>query len=304
MQIFLTGATGYLGSAVLDALLRGGHRVVTITRDPEQVERLNERGATAILGEVGLPKTYAARAAACDVVVHTALESSPRRVEKDRQAIETLIAALRGRSDGVARAFIYTSGVWVLGNAPRAVAEDAHLMPAATSAWRVPHEEIVLAAGGDGVRTVVVRPGLLYGGSRGIVSDLIKDGLNGLIRVIGPGTNSWACVYDRDVADLYLRLVEAPDASGIFHATDEADERVADIADAIASQVPMRPDVRYMPMPEARTKLGDYADALALTQRVRSPRARQLGWTPALRSITGNLPRLLEEFRTDRPRRT
>lgn len=300
MRIFLTGATGYVGSAVLEALLRGGHQVVTVVRDPEQVEKLTERGAAAILGELGLPKTYVERAAACDAIVHTALESSPRRVERDRQAIDTLIGALRQRTDGGTRAFIYTSGVWVLGNAPRAAAEDARLAPAATSAWRVPHEEVVLAAAGNGVRTVVVRPGLLYGGSRGIVSDLIKDGLNGLIRVIGPGTNCWACVYDRDLADLYLRLVQTPEASGIFHANDEADERVGDIAEAIASHVPMRPDVRYMPMPEARSKLGDYADALALTQRVRSPRARQLGWTPTLRSIAGNLPRLLEEFRAER----
>lgn len=297
MHIFLTGATGYVGSAVLEALLRGGHQVTTIVRDPERVERLNERGATALLGELGLIRTYLTRAAACDAVIHTAAESSPKRVEKDRLAIDTLIGALKKRVDGVTRPFIYTSGVWVLGNTTRAATEEASLAPAATSAWRVPHEELVLASAGDGVRTIVVRPGIVYGGSRGIVSDVIKDGLNGLIRVIGPGTNAWACVYDRDLADLYLRLALAPDASGIYHATDEADERVADIAEAIASQVPSRPDVRHMPIQEARTKLGDYADALALSQRVRSPRARQLGWSPTLRSITGNVPRLLEEFR-------
>jgi nucleoside-diphosphate-sugar epimerase len=300
MHVFLTGATGYLGSAVLDALLRGGQQVTAMVRDPEKAERLTERGVTAVLGEMGLVRTYAEKAAACDVVVHTAAESSPRRVEKDRLAIDTLIGALKRRSSGAPRAFIYTSGVWVLGNTSRPAAEEASLSPAATSAWRVPHEEVVLAAAGDGLRTVVVRPGIVYGGSTGIVSDLIKDGLNGLIRVIGPGTNRWSCVYDRDLADLYLRLAESPDASGVFHANDEADERVADIAEAIAAQVPMRPDVRYVPIVEARKKLGDYADALALDQRMRSPRARQLGWSPALSSISTNMPRLLEEFRAGR----
>jgi nucleoside-diphosphate-sugar epimerase len=164
----------------------------------------------------------------------------------------------------------------------------------------VPHEALVLGAAGDGLRTVIVRPGIVYGGARGIVADLIKDGLNGLIRVIGPGSNRWACVYDRDLADLYLRLIQAPDASGIFHATDEADECVADIADAVARHVSMRPDVRYVPIVEARSKFGDYADALALDQCVRSPRARQLGWSPTLRNISGSVPRLLEEFRAGR----
>ncbi len=300
MHVFLTGATGYLGSAVLDALLRGGHQVTPMVRDPEKGERLTERGTTPVLGELGLVRTYEERAAACDVVVHTAAETSPRRVEKDRLAIDILIGALkRGASRGP-RAFIYTSGVWVLGNTSRPADEDVRLSPAATSAWRVPHEEVVLAAAGDGVRTVVVRPGIVYGGATGIISDLIKDGLNGLIRVIGPGTNRWSCVYDRDLADLYVRLVESPESAGIFHANDEADERVADIAEAIASHVPMRPDVRFVPLTEARSKLGDYADALALDQRMRSPRARHLGWAPTLRSIAGNMPRLLEEFRAPR----
>lgn len=300
MNVFLTGATGYIGSAVLEGLLRGGHQVTAMVRDPEKAERLAERGAIAVLGEMELVRTYAERAAACDVVVHAAAEASPRRVEKDRLAIDTLVAALKRGSGRSPRAFIYTSGVWVLGNTSRPAAEDAALAPAAMSAWRVPHEELVLAAAGDGLRTIVIRPGIVYGGTTGIVSDLIKDGLNGLIRVIGPGTNRWSCVYDRDLADLYLRLVEAPDASGIYHANDEADERVSDIADAIAAQVPMRPDVRHVPIAEARSKLGDYADALALDQRMRSPRARALGWAPMLSSIAGNMPRLLEEFRSSR----
>ena len=65
-------------------------------------------------------------------------------------------------------------------------------------------------------------------------SDLIKDALNGLIRVVGPGKNRWPCIYDHDLGDLYVRILESPAAAGIFHATDEADERVIDIVEAIA----------------------------------------------------------------------
>jgi nucleoside-diphosphate-sugar epimerase len=298
MRVFLTGGTGYLGSAVFDALFRAGHQVVALARDPEKVERLKSRGASAILGEIGSPSKFIHEIQAADAVVHTAFESSPRGIEKDRQAIDTIVSALKSR--GGSKTFIYTSGVWVLGQNSWPAEEDSRLSPATHVTWRPAHEQAVLDAGQDGLRTVVVRPGILYGGSRGIVSDLLKDALNGLVRVIGPGKNCWACVYDRDAADLYVRLVQSPDAAGIFHANDEADECVNDIADAIASHLSQRPDIRHVPLPEAKKKLGTYAEALAIDQRVRSPRARALGWTPALRSISANVPRLFEEFRNTR----
>ena len=97
------------------------------------------------------------------------------------------------------------------------------------------------------------------------------------------------------VHELYLRLVNTPDASGVFHANDEGDERVNDIVMAIAGQFGTPPDIRRVPLAEARQKMGPYADALALDQKVRSPRAKALGWTPSLRSVSGNVARLLEE---------
>jgi nucleoside-diphosphate-sugar epimerase len=300
MRVFLTGATGYIGSAVLDALLRGGHRVVALVRDPEKAARITARGAVPVIGEIGTPSSYAAALKGSDAVIHTAFEDSPRGVEKDRAAIETLITALTDHVLGSSPVFIYTSGIWVLGMTTRPADESAPLDPAPHVAWRPAHEQRVLEAGTNGLRTIVLRPGIVYGGSRGIVSDLLKDALNGLVRVIGPGKNRWPTVYDRDLAELYVRLLQAPEARGVFHANDECDERVNDIVEAIAEHLTQRPDVRHMPMPEARRKLGAYADALALDQSVRSPRARALGWSPTLSRITANIPRLFEEFRGGR----
>jgi nucleoside-diphosphate-sugar epimerase len=297
MRVFLTGGTGYIGSAVLDALLRAGHRVTAIVRDPEKAARLTARGATTVVGELGMPKTFASAIEGSEAIIHTAYESSPRGVEKDREAIETLLSSLAPSASGDKPTFLYTSGVWVLGNTTKPADEEMPIDPVAHVAWRPAHEQRVLEAGQNGIRTVVVRPGIVYGGSRGIVSDLLKDALNGMMRVIGPGKNRWPTIYDRDLGDLYVRLLQAPDASGIFHANDETDERVNEIVEAIADHLSQRPDIRHMPMPEARRKLGTYADALALDQRVRSPRAKALGWAPTLSSITANVPRLFEEFR-------
>ena len=302
MQVFLTGATGYIGSAVLESFLRAGHDVTALVRDPEKAESIAQRGVHPVIGDLDKPSSYATDAERSDVIVHTALDGSSRRDKIDRQAVETFLGAATSRAaSGRSSAFIYTSGVWVLGDTAGPVAEDAPVKPTPLVAWRPEHERIVLEAGHSRTpRTVVMRPGIVYGGNRGIIADLLKDAANGLVRVIGEGKNHWPCVYARDVADVYLRVATNPEASGVFHANDEADESVGDIVDSIARHVRMRPDVRHVPLGEARAKMGAYADALALDQRVRSPRARALGWSPTLHSVSGNVARLLEEFRTRR----
>src|SRR5678815_3278865 len=105
------------------------------------------------------------------------------------------------------------------------------------AAHRPEHERLVLEAANDQLRTMAVRPGVVYGGGNGIVSDLFKSATNGLVRVVGDGNNRWPLVYDRDLADLYARLAVNQDASGVYHANDEGDERVNDIVAAISPYV-------------------------------------------------------------------
>jgi nucleoside-diphosphate-sugar epimerase len=299
MQVFLTGATGYVGSAVLGAFIRAGHQVTALVRDPEKADGV-ARGVKPVIGELSLPASYADAAEECDVIVHAALDHSKRGPKVDRQAIDTLLAAASRRAaTGKRAAFLYTSGVWVLGDTQGRATENCPLNPTPLVAWRPDHETVVLD-GAPGVRTAIIRPAIVYGGARGIIGDLLKDAANGLVRVVGEGRNHWPCVYDRDLADLYVRIAARPEAGGIFHANDEADERVGDIVDAIARQASMRPDVRNVPLAEARKKMGPYADALALDQIIGSPRARSLGWAPTLHSVAGNVARLLEEFRNSR----
>lgn len=297
MRIFLTGATGYIGGAVLEVLARAGHQVTALVRDVRKARAVTKLGATALVGDIGTPDAWNAKAGGHDGYVHTAFDGSSRGVEIDSVAIPALVALTQQAGVGVP--LIYTSGVWVLGSTRQPADERAPIQPTPLVAWRPGHERAVLDAAV--IRPVVVRPGIVYGGNRGIVGDLFRDGTNGLVRVIGEGRNHWACVYDRDLADLFLRLLTHREADGVYHATDEADETPLDIIEALGRNTTHKPDVRHIPLEEARAKLGPYADALALDQLVRSPRARALGWTPALKSIAGNVPRLLEEWRGERP---
>lgn len=293
MRIFLTGGTGYVGSAVLEALVRGGHHVDALVRNSERAAEVQKRGAHPVLGDLLSPGSYADAVAAADGAIHTAADYSARGPKIDETAIDTLLA----RTGRRARFVIYTSGVWVLGNQPSPADETTALDPAAIVSWRPAHERRVLDAGTDTLRTAVIRPGIVYGGWRGMVSDLLKDAANGLVRVIGSGDNHWPLVYDRDLGELYLRVATRPDASGVYHANDEGDERVNDLVAAISAHVERQPSVRRVPLQEARKKMGGVADAMALDQIVRSPRARALGWAPSLHSVGGNVPRLFEEWR-------
>lgn len=293
MRIFLTGATGYVGSAVLDALIKAGHEVTGLARDARKGQKLQKRGAAAVIGQIGQPESWLEGAHGHDAYIHTALEKPPRTAPSDQAAIEALVQLAQQRGDGTP--VVYTSSVWVLGPTLNSADEATALNPIAISAWRAPHEQILLNAAR--IRPIVVRPGLVFGGYRGYYGDLFKDGTNGLVRVIGEGRNRRPAVYARDLADLYVRLVTRPDAAGVYHATDEADESVLDVVEALSRNTTHKPDVRFVPIEEARAKMGVLADALALDQVVRSPRAHTIGWTPALKSIAGNIPRLLEEWR-------
>lgn len=298
MRIFLTGGSGYIGSAVLDAFVRAGHQVDALVRNSEKAAFVQARGGHPVLGDLADPATYADAAAAADGVVHAAIDSSPRASELDATALGALLAP----SPRAGRFVIYTSGCWVLGPCPAPADETAELQPIELAAWRPAHEARVLDAASAGIRPIVIRPGIVYGGSRGIVGEVFKDAANSLIRVIGSGTNHWALVYDRDLADLYVRAASTAAADGIFHANDEGDEQVNELVAAIAAHAKTCPSVRHVPLAEARQKLGPYADALALDQILRSPRARALGWTPSLHSVAGNAARLFDEWRQGRGR--
>ena len=293
MRVFLTGGTGYVGSAVLESLVKGGHRVDALVRNSEGAARVQARGATPVLGDLLQPASWRAAALGADGAIHAATHPGPRAREADAAAVDGL-TSLPPKDQ---RFLIYTSGIWVLGPAPEPVDESAPLNPAEIVSWRPAHETRILDAASPQLRTIVVRPGILYGSSRGIVGDLLKDAANSLVRVVGNGENHWPLIYDRDLGELYARIVNTPTASGVYHANDEGDETVNEIVAALGDHAHTQPSVRHVPLPEARKKMGPYADALALDQRVRSPRARALGWTPTLHSVAGNVARLFEEWR-------
>ena len=137
MRIFLTGATGHIGAAVLDALVRGGHDVTALVRDNEKAANVSARGAHPVIGDLSQPESFRGAAEAQDGYVHAALDRSSVRGPKiEKLALETIIAAAKrprtaGSTEPAKRFVIFTSDVWVLGPAPDPITEDAPVNPIA-----------------------------------------------------------------------------------------------------------------------------------------------------------------------------
>lgn len=278
MDVFVTGGTGYVGRAVVRGLRAAGHRVRGLARSEGSAEALRELGAGAVRGALGDPSAYAGAAADHEALVHMAFDPTAP-VELDEIAVRTLLgAAADGTKPGVV---VYTSGCWVLGDTGDEPADEtAPLDPADVVAWRPAHEERILSAAGASLATAVVRPGMVYGGSGGLVSGFFETAAgDGAAVHVGDGGNRWSFVHRDDLARLYVRVVEA-EARGVYHGVDETPVRVADAARAASEAAGAGGEVRSRPLEEAREEMGAMADALVLDQALAGRRSRELGWRP------------------------
>ena len=287
MNIFLTGATGYIGSAVADALMKAGHSVTGLARSDEAAGQLRLKGVTAHRGDLTSPASLSGATGALDGVIHTGTTNDGG---VDQAAIRAMLDVLNGSG----KSLVYTSGVWVLGDTGETPAdENAPLNPAALVAWRPGVERIVLDSAQKGVRAIVIRPALVYGRGGGIPADLVKSAReNGSARYVGTGENHWPVIDVDDLADLYLRAVEHAPAGTLLHVADTSAYRVKEIAEAASVGAGAEGRAEPWPLDEARRTLGAYADALVLDQRISSAKAASmLGWKPRAAGILDDLRR-------------
>jgi len=294
MRIFLTGATGYIGSATLEALLRGGHHVTALVRTREQAARLAApRPSRPSSATWGPPRRTARPAGAQDRVDPRGLRVFRPRARSIRIAVDTLLDAAERVPERMPGVHL---GHLVLGHQRSQADEETAVNPAAMVAWRPRTKRRVLDAAGSHLRTAVVRPGISTAGRAEIVGDLFKDARNGLMP-------SWqrreplAAVYDRDLGDLYAPAGREPVRSGVL----PRDRRGPRARDRHRRRHRRRHDRRPRGPTHAdrgsALKMGAYATPLRSTRSWSGPRARSLGWSPGLRSVAANTSRLFEEWR-------
>ncbi len=292
MKILVTGATGLIGGAVAAALAREGVDVLGLARSPESAAAMTERGITAVRGDLLDAGSVESAARDVDGVVHAGSPGDHESERADRAAVGAVLRAL----DGTGKPLVYTSGLWLHGDTgDEPATEDDPLDPTPLVAWRVPVEWQVLAAADRDVRTVVIRPALVYGHGAGVPAMLVSSAIGGadaVVRFVGDGGNRWAAVHADDLADLYVRALHKAPAGTVLIAAEPEAPRVADVALAasVAAGIPGR--TRSWPLEEARKQLGPFADALVLDQAANSERAHELlDWRPQAPGLLIDLER-------------
>jgi nucleoside-diphosphate-sugar epimerase len=286
MKVFITGASGYIGAAVVERLKAAGHEPYALARSDASAARLSAAGAVPVRGDLARPETLVEPARASDAVINLGTTNDGK---VDAPAMETLLRGLEGSG----KPFIYTSGIWSHGNTGgRVVDETTPPDPVELVAWRVGVEQRVLDAARRGVRSVVIRPAVVYGRGGGIPAEWSESArTGGAARYVGSGENRWPAVHVDDLADLYLLALErAPAGTLLLAVNDDEAHPVAELAAAASRGAGAGGRTRAWPLEEARQKLGGYADALVLDQRASGRRARELlGWSPSRPGIMEDL---------------
>lgn len=278
MRVFVTGATGFIGSAVVRELREAGHHVLGLARSEEAAGALAQAGAEAHRGSLSDPGSLAAGARACEGVIHLAFihdfSQYKAAVETDQRAVEAIALALEGSN----KPFVAASGTVMLAPGHIGTETDAR----AHDSGRAIAEEMLLSAAKRGVRTSAVRlpPSVHGAGDQAFVPTLIDIARHkGFAAFIGDGTNRWPAVHRLDAARLFRLALEKAAPGSLLHGTAEEGIPMKRIAEAIGEGLGL--PVRSLTADEAAAHFGWLAGFAALDNPTSSTLTQEwLGWRP------------------------
>lgn len=281
MRVFLTGATGFIGSAVIAELKAAGHEVTGLARNADNAAKLAALGVAAHQGDLDRPETLAAGAASCDATIHCAFihdfSQYAENIAIDRRAVEAMLAALEGSG----KAFILTSGT-LMADPGREATEDDAASPEGPGAMRGATELVAEDYARRGVRAMIVRLPQVHDTERhGLVTYAIQVAREkGVSAYIGDGSNRWAAAHVGDVARLYRLALEKGEVGARYHAVGEAGVSMREVAEAIGRRLDV-PVVSITPE-QAPAHFGFLAMFAGRDVPTSSRLTREgLGWTPA-----------------------
>jgi nucleoside-diphosphate-sugar epimerase len=281
MRVFVTGATGFIGQAVVRELITAGHAVLGLARSDAAAEALARMGAEAHRGDLSSAESLAAGARACDGVIHLAFihdfSAYASAAETDRRAVEVLAGAL----EGAGKPFVSTSGTALLTPGRIGTEEDA---PASASVAgpRAASEVIVLAAADRGVRTSVVRlpPSVHGAGDHAFVPALIEVARRtGVSAYVADGANRWPAVHRLDAARLFRLALESAPPGRPLHGVAEEGVTMRAIAEVIGEKLGV--PVRSLSEEASHAHFDWLARFVAIDNPTSSTLTRNmLGWRP------------------------
>lgn len=280
MRVFVTGATGFVGSAIVQELINNGHKVIGLARSEKAAKSLIEVGAEVHKGDLEDLESLRRGAALADAVIHTGFNHDfskfKENCEKDKNAIEALSSVLAG-SD---RQLIITSAIGILPKG-QIVTEETLPISGPNANPRVASEEAAASAIARGAKVSIVRlPPSVHGeGDHGFVSNLIGIArAKGIAAFVDEGNNTWPAVHRLDAAHLF-RLVLERGVSGVYHAVAEEGVPFGEIANVLGRRLNM--PVVSKTLEEANNYFTWFTHFAMMDIRSSSDITRkQLGWHP------------------------
>jgi nucleoside-diphosphate-sugar epimerase len=293
MRVFVTGATGFIGSAVVKELVAAGHQVLGLSRSDRGAEALAAAGAEVHRGSIEDPDSLKEGAARSDGVIHLAFNHDFSRFkancEDDRRVIKALAAALLG-SD---RPLIVTSGTPIANSVPGQPAKEGNATIGSDVHPRAASEETAAAVAADGVNVSVVRlPQVHDTAKQGLITPAIQMYREkGVCAYVGDGGNRWPAAHYLDVARLYRLAIEKAEPNAKYHAVAEEGVPLRDIAGAIGRR--LRLQVRSITPQEAPAFFGWLAMFAGHDMPASSTLTRtKLGWQPVGPGLIADLEEL------------
>jgi len=234
MQVFVTGASGFVGSAIVKDLIAAGHKVLGLVRSEKGAEKVAAAGAEALLGDVNDPEVLRQGVTNCDAVIHTAFNHDFSRFKQNCEDDRVVIGILADALAGTDKPLVVTSGVGLLNYGRPATEDDA--APSSDVIPRAASEEATKAAAAKGVDAYIVRlpPSTHGAGDHGFVPmiiDMAKE--KGESAYIGEGKNLWPAAHRNDAAAIYRLAIEKRPALKVFHAVAETGVPFKQIAETI-----------------------------------------------------------------------
>ncbi len=290
MRVFVTGASGFVGSKVVAELRAAGHSVLGLARSDASAAAIRAAGAEAHRGDLTRPETLVSGAAQADGVIHLAFDHDFSKLAdncaNEQRAIEALGDALAGTN----KLLIVTSGTGLASVAGRPTTEDDP--PRSEGGFPRAPERAAAAAAQRGVRVAVVRLPQVHDTRRaGLVSFVIQLArAKGFVAYVGDGANHWSAAHVSDVARLY-RLALEKDRAARYHAVGEEGVRLRAIADVIGKGLGV--PVRSIAASEAPAYFGWMGALAAEDLRSSSEKTRAaLGWEPKGPGLIADLEKL------------